>query len=244
MIKKQIAVGTCGFSKAKADYARLLCCVEVQQTFYQPPQVATLERWRRAVPTDFAFAVKAWQLITHEATSPTYRRLKTALSEAGKSEAGFFKPTTLVGEAWQVTLACARALNARTVLFQCPASFKPTRENIANLSRFFSEIDRQGLQLGWEPRGNWESGVIQSICADLDLWHVVDPFVNRTVTPDRCYFRLHGRTGWRYQYEDHELRDLVELLPPESPSYVFFNNIHMMEDALRFRKILAESRVD
>lgn len=135
-------------------------------------------------------------------------------------------------------------LNARTVLFQCPASFKPTRENIANLSRFFSDIDRQGLQLGWEPRGNWEPDVIQSICEDLDLWHVVDPFVNRTVTPDRCYFRLHGRTGWRYQYEDHELRDLAELLPPESPSYVFFNNVHMMEDALRFGKILAENRVD
>lgn len=109
MIKDRIAVGTCGFSKAKADYARLFSCVEVQQTFYQPPQVATLERWRRAVPTDFEFAVKAWQLITHEATSPTYRRLKTALSEARKSEVGFFKPTTLVGEAWQVTLACARA---------------------------------------------------------------------------------------------------------------------------------------
>ena len=49
------------------------------------------------------------------------------------------------------------------------------------------------------------------MCAELDLWHAVDPFAERTATPRRCYFRLHGRKGWRYSYEDAELEELRRL---------------------------------
>ncbi|WP_229320991.1 DUF72 domain-containing protein [Larkinella knui] len=231
-------IGTCGFGRPKTEYAQRLSCVEVQQTFYQPPRLATLENWRRQVPAEFEFTLKAWQLITHEARSPTYKRLKKELSEAERQQAGSFKATEVVEEAWQVTLACAKALEAKTVLFQCPASFRPTRENIANLERFFSQIDRRQLNLGWEPRGAWDREVVEGLCTDLNLWHVVDPFVTSTVTPEQAYFRLHGRRGWRYQYEEQELRELMELLPESRNAYVFFNNVHMLEDALLFQKIL------
>jgi hypothetical protein len=30
----------------KYEYADLLTCVEVQHTFYQPPHIKTLEKWR------------------------------------------------------------------------------------------------------------------------------------------------------------------------------------------------------
>ena len=60
----------------------------------------------------------------------------------------------------------------------------------------------------------------------------------RTVTPDRCYFRLHGRNGWRYTYEDAELEELYSMLPQDAESYVFFNNIKMSEDAQRFKAIV------
>ena len=79
---------------------------------------------------------------------------------------------------------------------------------------------------------------MKAICDDLDLYHVVDPFKARTVTPDRCYYRLHGIGGWRYKYEEGELDELVSLLPDEGPSYVFFNNNEMTDDATRFRKIV------
>ncbi|RAK02427.1 uncharacterized protein YecE (DUF72 family) [Larkinella arboricola] len=233
-----VNVGTCGFSRPKTELAQFLSCVEVQQTFYQPPRLATLENWRRQVPPEFEFTLKAWQLITHEARSPTYKRLKKPLSDEERQQAGSFKPTEVVRQAWQVTADCARALGAKTILFQCPASFKPTRENRTNLERFFSDIDRQNFHLGWEPRGAWDRDLIQDMCHDLNLWHVVDPFVTNTVTPDHCYFRLHGRQGWRYQYEEQELTELVELLPKNRPCYVFFNNVHMFEDALLFKKIL------
>jgi uncharacterized protein YecE (DUF72 family) len=238
-MNKGVNIGTCGFHVTKEKYSKLLSCVEVQHTFYQPPQIKTLERWRAEIPEDFEFTLKAWQLITHEAKSPTYRRLKKELSETEKEEAGFFKPTETVKEAWEMTLACANALKARTILFQCPASFRQNGENIANLEKFFSTVKRGKLNFCWEPRGaTWNDTTVKDICKALKLWHVVDPFVRRTLTPDKCYFRLHGRTGWRYKYEEDELEELVMMLPKNKLSYVFFNNIYMTQDAQIFQEII------
>lgn len=238
----QIKIGTCGFGRAKrVDYVKLLPVVEIQHTFYDPPDVATLEKWKAEVPEGFEFTLKAWQMITHEASSPTYRRLKRPLTEKETAEAGFFKPTDTVKEALDVTLASAKALGARTILFQCPARFQPLPENILNLKRFFSDIDRGDLNFAWEPRGKlWEDPVIKDLCDELGLWHCVDPFARATVTPQNCYYRLHGRVRWRYTYGDDELYDLVSLLPRDRLAYVFFNNITMKDDAVRFAKILGE----
>jgi uncharacterized protein YecE (DUF72 family) len=241
-----IQIGTCGFGRTKRpDYVKLLPVVEIQHTFYQPPQIETLEKWRAAVPDEFEFTLKAWQLITHETSSPTYRRLDRPLTEKETDEAGFFRPTDTVREAYETTLRSARALQARTILFQCPARFQPLPENILNLKSFFSGIDRGGLNFAWEPRGKtWDDAVIRELCDELDLWHCVDPFARRTVTPDRCYYRLHGIPRWRYTYEDAELEELVSLVPADSLSYVFFNNITMKDDALRFKKLLASAQID
>jgi len=237
-----INVGTCGFRGNKIEYSELLPAVEIQQTFYQPPQIKTLAGWRAAMPDDFEFAVKAWQLITHEAKSPTFRRLKRNLTEKEKEEAGYFKPTAIVREAWETTLRCAEALKASAILFQCPASFKPYPDNLENLEKFFSSIQRPPqVNFCWEPRGAWDDKLVGDLCERLDLWHVVDPLKARTVTPERCYFRLHGMTGWRYKYEEGELEELATLLPRDKPAYVFFNNIYMTEDAVRFQEIIAEN---
>jgi len=78
-----VKIGTCGFGRTKRpDYVKNLPVVEIQHTFYQPPMIETLEKWRRDVPEDFEFTLKAWQLITHEATSPTYKRCTRFFTEA------------------------------------------------------------------------------------------------------------------------------------------------------------------
>ena len=240
-MKNKIKIGTSGFRTNKTQYAEILSCVEIQHTFYQPPQIKTLEKWRAEVPADFEFAVKAWQLITHEAKSPTYKRLKKTLTETEREEAGYFKPTAIVQEAWEMTKACAEALQAKTILFQCPASFKPYRENIENLRRFFSGVKRGKLSFAWEPRGDWSDETIKEICEEFDLWHVVDPFEKITVTPRKCYYRLHGRGGWRYKYETDELAELAAMMPKNKTAYVFFNNIYMTEDALKFKELIEKS---
>ncbi|HEX8287210.1 MAG TPA: DUF72 domain-containing protein [Pyrinomonadaceae bacterium] len=241
-MKSKIKIGTSGFRSNKTKYAEILSCVEIQHTFYQPPQIKTLERWRAEMPADFEFAIKAWQLITHEAKSPTYKRLKKSLTEIEKQETGYFKPTAIVKEAWETTWACAEALKAKTILFQCPASFKPYAENIENLRKFFSGVKRGKLNFAWEPRGElWSDTIIKELCDEFDLWHVVDPFNRITVTPNKCYYRLHGRSGWRYKYEDDELEELATMMPKNKLAYIFFNNIHMMEDALKFKEIIENS---
>jgi uncharacterized protein YecE (DUF72 family) len=237
---RTVKVGTCGFGLGKEAYARVFDCVEVQHTFYQPPQIKTLERWREEVPPNFEFTLKAWQLITHDAKSPTHRRLKRKLSDIEKQEAGYFRNTAIVDEAWQTTLASAKALQAQTILFQCPASFTPTEEHVENMERFFGAIERHDLDLCWEPRGNWSPALVKSICDRLQLVHVVDPFVAETVTPQKCYYRLHGKAGWRYQYETGELEELADLVVNREAAYVFFNNSKMTEDALNFCKTLNE----
>lgn len=235
-MKGGIQIGTCGFRTNKEEYVKRFSCVEIQHTFYQPPLVKTLERWRAEMPAAFEFTLKAWQLITHESKSPTYKRLRRKLTAREMRDAGSFKLTPVVREAWDITLASAQALKARTVLFQCPASFKPTKINIRNFEKFFSTVDRGQLNFCWEPRGAaWTDDTIKRLCTGLDLWHVVDPFARATVTPDRCYFRLHGRIRWRYEYEDGELDELASLLPKKKLAYVFFNNITMTQDAERFQ---------
>jgi uncharacterized protein YecE (DUF72 family) len=236
----EIQIGTCGFGRTrKHEYSTKLPCVEIQHTFYKPPQVKTLEGWRAEMPEGFEFTLKAWQFITHEAGTPTYKRLKRELTEKEAREVGAFKPTESVDHGWQVTLESAKALGARTILFQCPAKFVQSDTNVKNMRKFFNRVERGDLNFAWEPRGKtWDDKTILKICRDFDLWHCVDPFVRRTLTLDQCYYRLHGIGGYRYTYEEGELEELVSLLPEDKLSYVFFNNNVMFDDAVRFKKVV------
>lgn len=224
----------------QAKYIEAFDTVEVQQTFYQPPKIKTLSQWRTTAPPSFDFAIKAWQLITHTSRSPTYRRLRKDLSAREAAEAGNFSDSVIVKEAWQVTLECAEALNASHILFQCPASFKPTEANLQNMRVFFSSIERSGNRLlCWEPRGKgWTNEVVVRLCEELDLVHVVDPFVSRSVTSWNFYYRLHGRTGWRHNFELTELETLKLLIPAHTPGRIYFNNARMVEDASTFKTLL------
>ena len=236
---RTVKIGLCGFTIAIGEYARRFPVVEVQQTFYQPAAEGVMRRWRATMPAEFEFTIKAWQLITHTAASPTYRRLKRPLTVKERAEAGAFRDTDIVREGWSATLAAARILNASSILFQCPASFRPTDENVTNLAAFFRRIDRPpGVRLLWEPRGPWPADLIASLCAAHDLTHVVDPFVNDTVTSGVTYYRLHGITGSRHVYTDAELLRLRAMLPADGETYVMFNNIPRANDARRFGELL------
>jgi uncharacterized protein YecE (DUF72 family) len=230
-----IKTGCCGFPLPRVKYAEHFPVAEVQQTFYQPPRIATLQRWRAQVPPHFEFTLKAWQLITHTANSPTYRRLKMKLTPQELHECGAFQATPIVQQAWETTRACAKALCARLLLFQCPASFTPTPQNLDQMRHFFKTIERRELKLLWEPRGNWPESLILSLCLELDLVHVVDPFLARVVTSGLIYFRLHGGKNFKQVFTDAELQQIAGLIPSGRPACVMFNNISMLKDATRFQ---------
>lgn len=234
----EIRVGTCGFRAAHEETFATFDALEVQKTFYQPPQLSTAQRWRSEAPDSFRFTVKAWQLITHEASSPTYRRLSEDLTDAEKEQVGSFRTNEVTLRGWRTTREIAEALDADGVLFQTPKSFEANATNRERLSRFVSEIDHGELDLYFEPRGeSWTEEVLEPLLDELDLIHAVDPFIRDPLgSSGPGYFRLHGRPAYAYSYEytDEDLDELLEYLPANRPGFVFFNNAAMTDDARRF----------
>jgi len=235
-----LKLGMCGFTIGARAYYKRFRVVEVQQTFYDPPPPDALERWRSEAPEDFEFTMKAWQVITHRATSRTYRRLRSPFSDQARAEAGGFRVNDTVLGAWNTTLDCARILNATAIVFQCPPSFKPTDENSRAMREFFAAIERpEGVRLLWEPRGAWPDELILSLCNELGLVHVVDPFIRPSITPHAIYWRLHGNRSHYARYTDDELRQIREWIPRagDGDAYVMFNNVPRIHDVKRFREL-------
>src|SRR6187401_1571536 len=119
-------IGVCGFCLAQAELFRRFDLLEVQQTFYWPPQLKTVERWRRTAPSDFEFTLKAFQAIMHRYNQRTYRKVRFAADEL--AQCGGFCDTQVVRDAWELTHTLADALAATFVVFQCPPSFAVTEE--------------------------------------------------------------------------------------------------------------------
>jgi uncharacterized protein YecE (DUF72 family) len=237
-----VRTGLCGFTMSMQDYARYFPVVEVQNTFYEPPRDALMKKWLAATPPSLEYTMKVWQLVTHGSKSPTYRRMKRALS--AHDEPGFFRESAKVEEGWQRSVECANVLSATAMLFQCPPSFGPDPENVRRMRRFFERIERPGARLLWEPRGAaWvaERDLALSLSLDLDIVYVVDPFVTPPARGRPVYWRLHGFGGARNSYTDEQLKELHNRLldaEPSGPAYVLFNNLPRVGDAKRFLRIL------
>lgn len=235
---KDIRVGCSGFPTARSAYFERFSMTEVQQTFYQPPRLETLQRWRQDAPPGFEFTMKAWQLITHEPKSPTYRRLRAHVPRNKRDRYGSFRPTDEVMAAWETTRDAARALRSRVIVFQCPASFTPTDQNIDNMRAFFRAVrpDAQDLVLGWEPRGPWPRALVEPLCAELGVIDIVDPFQNAPLDMQPRYFRLHGIGGYQYRYTDADMKKLLDMC--RGTTYCLFNNVWMAEDAEHFLELV------
>lgn len=223
--------------------------VEVQKTFYDPPRIETSAKWRSKAPEDFEFSVKAWQVLTHPPSSPTWRRMKTVIRRKG--ECGFLKPTKENFKAWERTLETCKALKSKVCVLQTPPSFKCAQRNVDNLKKFFESIETDGIKVAWEPRGDWLQRVekIGSICEKFGLIHVVDPLRRRPAAfRETQYFRLHGlhprkEINYSYSYSKEDLEKLrveVERMEKEGARevYVLFNNLDMVKNAEAFLKII------
>ena len=241
-----VRVGLCGFTMSMKDYARHFPVVEVQSTFYEPPRDEVMKKWLASTPA-LEYTMKVWQLVTHAANSPTYRRMKRPLDPTG--EPGFFRNSRSVKEGWKRSVECAELLSSTAMLFQCPASFRPEPDNVRRMRRFFERIVRPQARLLWEPRGrDWvtKRELALTLCRDLQLVHVVDPFVTQPERGHPVYWRLHGTSGPRHTYSDAELQQLHSMLldaAPMEPAYVMFNNLPRIGDAKSFSQLVTGSQL-
>lgn len=216
--------------------------VEVQQTFYRIPKPETGERWAELAPEGFEFTLKAWQGITHPASSPTYRRSGIAMQGIRPDVLGLFRMTDEVMEGYARFTEFARTLGARIAIFQTPKSFHETDENAGRAADFLRLAGEDFLCV-WEPRG-WSEEGVRSVLKEARFIHCTDPFERMPITGDDFYFRLHGsppgRRMYRYTYTHEDLKYLVHRIGRLS-GYCMFNNVSMYDDALRLIDLLRGS---
>jgi uncharacterized protein YecE (DUF72 family) len=253
MSPASIYIGTSGWSYPKGEgtwqgffypagkinelefYSQFFNTVEVNSSFYRPPEPGIVYNWVKRTPPGFRFAVKLWQKFTHpkmfqEATGEAaaissedvdvFRRSLEPLAKAGKLGALLAQfPPSFKNDAYgkQVIAALARTFGqyplAVELRHRCwsddPATEKLLRENkIA-----WVEID--------EPK--FSSSVA----------------LKTPVTADLAYFRFHGRnakdwwsgdneTRYRYLYSPEEISGLAERVKAAAEKtkllFAFFNN--------------------
>lgn len=202
----------------------------------------TCRRWRKQAADDFTFTLKAWQALTHPISSPTWRGNEADITKERRGEVGYLRPNPVVKEAWSETFERASALEAPVLVLQCPPSFDPTDENETNMRKLIASLDRNGVELAWEPRGDWleQPDRVARLCEDLGLVHSVDLMRRRPFyVGETAYVRLHGLNedpyDYDYEYSREELEDLNGRLEELNSScdevYCLFNNFEKFENA-------------
>jgi uncharacterized protein YecE (DUF72 family) len=186
--------------------------VEINNSFYRLPSEETFQSWRRQVPSDFVFAVKASRLITH------IKRLKDP------------------EEPLDLFFSRAKHLKQHLgpVLFQLPPQMKA---DLGRLEIFLRVLDLHGAaehcRCAVEVRdSSWLTSQVfdqlrkhrVALCfADWRDTHVAGP-----VTTDFVYVRRHYGSGKGGNYRKKELeRDIDQIrgwLKSGVDVYLYFNN--------------------
>jgi len=135
---------------ARQRYYLAFNAVEIQDTFYNPPE--KLRSLASKAPQSFVFSMKAWQATSHPLDSPTWKKAEAVPDKRLADRYGFLRPTKEVFETWASVVEAAKALGARVVVIQTPPSFGYSEENFRNAIEFFSSAATASFIIGWEPR--------------------------------------------------------------------------------------------
>jgi uncharacterized protein YecE (DUF72 family) len=206
-------------------YTRHFNTVELNNTFYMLPKKETFVNWRKAVPDDFFFAVKASRYITHN------KKLKE-----GKESFGNF-------------IEKAKALNEKLgpVLFQLPPGWKI---NFERLEEFLEGLPK-GYEYTFEFRNqSWFDDKIYELLAKHNaafcMYELNTVQTPKIVTADFIYIRLHGPgQAYQGQYKEKILHgwagDFAKWKKKASNIYCYFDNDekgYAAMDALRLKEMV------
>ncbi len=254
----RIHVGCCGFPVARDKYFKEFDCIELQNTFYNILSIDEAKSLRSSIPPSVIVTMKCWQVITHPPTSPTWKKIRV-LPPGNIHNYGLLKPTKENLEAWSRVYEIARILHSKIIVIQTSPSFEYNDHNLSNLESFLKEINERGIDnniiVAWEPRGNWNEHreILEKIVNKYNIVHVTDilkisPVIN--TTHKIVYTRLHGLgkrdVNYRYKYSDQDLLNLLKkirdfMAQDIKEIFVMFNNVHMFEDAKKFKSLLVDS---
>lgn len=203
-------------------YSRMFNFVEVNSTFYQIPPLKEAERWRRLVPSDFQFAVRAHCTLTHKCK---------------------FQSTTEAFETFERMKEVCNALKANILHLQTPSTLKITQNVLSNLHNFLDSTNSEGLRLALEVRSTSGREIpveLVKIMEDKNIVHCVD--LSRGEMPayesDTLYTRLFGRGKHNiYQPTDEELTEIDQKATSANFEKVrmSFHFVKMYKDAARLK---------
>jgi uncharacterized protein YecE (DUF72 family) len=204
-------------------YSKVFNFVEVNSTFYQIPPMNEVEKWRRLVPPDFQFSVRA-----HRSITQTYK----------------FQPVQQAIEALEKMRKICQVLKANILHFQVPRSFRLNRALIKDLGLFLSSLDLGNVRVALEVRQAPAQVLPQEllkIMRDKSMVHCVD--LSKGEDPayesDLLYTRLFGKGEHNiYQPTDGELVEIDRRASASKSEKVAmsFHFVRMYKDAVRLKK--------
>jgi uncharacterized protein YecE (DUF72 family) len=228
-ILKDYLIGTGGWAYFQipglhplAAYSQVFNFVEVNSPFYRIPSLKQVERWRRIVPEDFQFTVRAHKTITHKHK---------------------LQPTAETLETFGKTLKICETLKAEIIHLQTPPYLKMDRTSTKNLQDLFSSIELGKMRIALEIRGVPPSRLpskLIKIMREYNIIHCID--LSRGDMPayesDILYSRLFGR-GYHniYQPTDNEVREIDRKATSGNFKKVMlsFHFARMYKDAARLK---------
>lgn len=223
-----------------AFYARYFNTVEINSSFYRPPNQYAARAWAAKVPEDFRFTAKLWQKFTHP------KMFEQATGQSWRVQDEDFD---VFDEGIHPLLEAGKL---GPLLAQFPTSFRPDTAAVEYLEELILRMRHAGFRLAVELRHReWtESEETKAIRALMEqqqvAWTMIDEprfktsIRNVPLTSDTAYFRFHGRNykNWwrhgeaedRYNYlytpeeQKHLAEDVREVSSHTSETYAFYNN--------------------
>jgi uncharacterized protein YecE (DUF72 family) len=203
-------------------YSKAFNYVEVNSTFYEMPSLKEVEKWRKLVPHNFQFTVRAHKAITHKyKLQPTQETFKT----------------------FEKMKQICTILNAPVMHLQTPPKIAFNENNIKDLRDFISSVNLGKLRLALEIRGACPSKLPSELVKtmqDYNIIHCVD--LSKGETPayesDILYSRLFGKGQHNiYQPTDEELAQIDKKATSGNFQKIIlsFHFVRMYKDAARLK---------
>jgi uncharacterized protein YecE (DUF72 family) len=226
-----------------AYYAEHFDTVEVNATFYRPPDAGLVRRWVQQTPRTFEFSVKLHQVFTHPMM---HGRGAPARAETSPIPA----PSPADGEVFKAGIdPLVAAGRLGMLLVQFPPAFHRTDESVGYLDSLLESWRGYGVAVELRHR-SWSdaSGETRALLERHGAtWVQIDePKFRFSIRQDRSaagegayYLRLHGRNAaqwwdhetpddrYNYLYSPNELRgfaDAASQAGSRGKAYVYLNN--------------------
>jgi uncharacterized protein YecE (DUF72 family) len=197
-------------------YSEVFNFVEVNNTFYEYPNLRVVEDWRRSVPAEFVFSVRCHQDLTH----------RIGLKPADEEFEVFYKMK-----------AYCSVLESAFLVLETPASQSLDGQSIRTATDFFSSVSLDRVRLVWEYRAPF-TPQISSLMQDFGIVQIVDLSLAKTsFSSDFVYSRLFGKGKHNiYQYDDNELTEIERRAEETEAKTVVlaFHGLRINTDAIRF----------